>query len=158
MKIKKNTITGPISSSVEVSEDLLFSDIWTFSTSKFGDNCANSNYYHEQTAIGATGSFKKYHPIIAAKTVVISRNIAASPTLSSRVVSIIDPKLKIPTNLPIKPRSMRGTRGLQSGIRNYLQNITGGKPSPSTTENHTTKTILLSTWRMPKHHKPCISP
>ena len=55
---------------------------------------------------GPTGSFKKkYHPINAAKTVDVSRNIAASPTLSSRVASIIDPKLKIPTTPPITHRN-----------------------------------------------------
>src|SRR6056297_424005 len=57
---------------------------------------------------GPTVSFSTSQPISAANTVEVSRRTAASPTLSSRVASIIEPKEKNATRPPASPRTISG--------------------------------------------------
>ena len=71
--------------------------------------------------LGPTVSFKNTHPIKAAKIVDVSRNIAASPTLSRRVANIIDPKLKNATQAPIMPRKNKGNRSGRLRILRHLR-------------------------------------
>ena len=57
---------------------------------------------------GPTFSPKTIQPIKAANTVEVSRNTAASPTLSNRVANMMQPNEKYATMPPVNPRSAKG--------------------------------------------------
>ena len=99
--------------------------------------------------LGPTVSFKKSQPIIAAKTIDVSRSTAASPTLSSLVASMIEPKLKKAIKPPIIPLGIKLFSSPYRIDSFDLKNTNIGMAIPSIRKNQAKKVNGLAVARIP---------